>query len=82
MVAITDITGLRFGIDMNNPLVDILATITIMLALIAGGYLYLTYQADKVLQHKDKEDKGQKHEKLSDGKLKAGTFEQLSKRTE
>jgi len=67
---------------MNNPLVDILATITIMLALIAGGYLYLTYQADKVLQHKDKEDKGQMHEKVSDGKIKANTFESTQKITE
>jgi len=67
---------------MNNPLVDILATLTIMLALIAGGYLFLTFEADKILQHKGGEDKGQKHEKLSDGKMKAKTFESTKKRTE
>lgn len=74
---------------MKSPITDALATITIMLALIAGGYLYLTYQADKVLQHKsDKisshsEIKGAQKIMLSGGNNKKGeSFEFASKRTE
>jgi len=64
----------------NNSWVDIAATLTILAALIAGGYLYLRFEADKIIQHKAQPE--QKYEKVGLEKWAPKTFEVLSKRTE
>jgi len=64
----------------TNSWVDIIATLTILAALIAGGYLWLVHEADKIIQHKQYPE--QKHEKTTMEKYAPKTFEALSKRTE
>lgn len=63
-----------------NPIIDIIATIMVMLTLGTLGYWWLTSEADKVLQHKQQPE--QKHEKTAMEKYAPKSFEALSKRTE
>lgn len=67
---------------MKTPITDAVATIIIMLALIAGGYFFLVHQTDKVLQDKQNHSLTQPKEKSTFEKLAPKTFEALSKRTE
>lgn len=69
---------------MKNPIIDILATVMVMLTLGTLGYWWLTSEADKVLQHKEerKLNPEQKHEKTVMEKYAPRSFEALSKRTE
>lgn len=63
---------------MKQPITDALATIIIMLALIAGGYWYLQYETDKIIQHK--KDHTKETSVLKE--LAPKTFERMVKTTE
>jgi len=76
---------------VKSPITDAIATLFIMLTIIAGGYFYLRYEAVKVLQHKEerKLNSEQKYEKRAVDvdkstmeKYAPKSFEALSKRTE
>lgn len=62
----------------NNSWVDCIATIIIMLALIAGGYFWLVSESDKIIQSKHSHSQ----EKSSLERLAPKTFEAIQKRTE
>lgn len=63
---------------MKSPITDAVATIIIMLALIAGGYFWLVSESDKIIQSKHSHSQ----EKSSLERLAPRTFEALSKKTE
>lgn len=65
---------------MKSPITDALATLFILLTLIVGGYFYLKYEADKVLQNKQHPE--QKDEKSVMEKLAPKSFQIVVKRTE
>jgi len=62
----------------TNSWVDVIATLTILAALIAGGYLWLVSESDKIIQSKHSHSQ----EKSSLEKLAPKTFEAIQKRTE
>lgn len=69
---------------MKSPITDAVATMIIMLALIAGGYFWLVSEADKIIQHKQ-EQKVQPYkvyEKSALERYAPKSFEALNKRTE
>lgn len=64
----------------KTPITDAVATLTILAALIAGGYLWLVHESESVIQHKQHSE--QKHEKTVMEKYAPKSFEALSKRTD
>lgn len=63
---------------VNTPITDAVATIIIMLALIAGGYFWLQHESDKIIQSKHSHSQ----EKSSLERLAPKTFEAIVKTTE
>lgn len=64
----------------KTPITDAVATLTILAALIAGGYLWLVHESDKIIQHKQQPE--QKHEKTVMERLAPKSFAVVVKRTE
>lgn len=64
----------------KTPITDAVATLTILAALIAGGYFYLRYESDKVLQHKQQPEKV--YEKSAMERYAPKSFAAVVKRTE
>jgi len=63
-----------------NPIIDILATLMVMLTVGILGYWWLTSEADKIIQQKAHPE--QKHEKSVMEKYAPKSFEVVVKRTE
>ena len=65
---------------MKNPIIDILATLMVMLTLGTLGYWWLTSEGDNIIQQKAQPE--QKHEKSVMERYAPNSFAAVVKKTE